>query len=119
MRSRDLYLPRWLKNIQTDELVSFEHYMLPPISNFWSMQHFLDAGLHWIENTPDELEDVTKEMLERIEDDLPSTIDDDDLQRRFKAMAETCGLKYGGRPVKAFAPISRDFLERHAYLLKD
>jgi hypothetical protein len=81
------------------------------------MQRFHDAGLQWIENTPDELEAATKEMIERTDSALPSTIQDDNLQRRFKTMAKNCGLKYGGHPVKAFAPISRDFLERHANLL--
>ncbi len=82
------------------------------------MENFRDAGLHWIENTQEELEAVTKEMLERTTDvGLLSKIPDHNLQRRFKALAETCGPKYGGRPVKAFAPISRDFLERHANLL--
>ena len=77
-----------------------------------------DAGLHWVDNTLEELEAASKEMLERTNGALSSTIPDDDLQRRFKAMAETCGLKHGGRPVKAFASISRDFLARHADLLE-
>ena len=91
--------------------------MSPPVSMFSSQKSYRDAGIHWVENTPEELEAVTKEMLERTESSQSSTIPDDDIQRRFKTLAETCGLKYGGRPVKAFAPISRDFLERHADLL--
>ena len=117
MKNKDLYLPRWLKNIQTDELISFEEYISPPIGNFWSLKHFRDAGLHWVENTPEELEAATKEMLERTGDGLYSTLLDDDLQQRFKDLAEDCGKKYHGRPVKAFAPISQDFLERHADLI--
>jgi len=117
MRSYDLYLPRWLKKLRTGELLSFMEYISPPISMFLSDKSYRDAGLHWVESTPEELEAVTKEMLERTDDSQSSTIPDDDTQRRFKALAETCGLKHGGHPVKAFAPISRDFLERHAYLL--
>ena len=113
MKKRDLYLPRWLKNIQMDELVSFEKYISPPISNFWSQRHFRDAGLHWVENTPEELEAATKEMLERTGDGLYSTLPDDDPQQHFKDLAEDCGKKYHGRPVKAFASISRDFLTRN------
>ena len=116
MRSQDLYLPRWLKKIQSEKPVTFEEFMSPPASMFWSMKSFRDGGLHWVENTPEELEAATKEMLDRTDVGSSSRIDDD-LQQRFKAMAEACGLKYGGRPVKAFAPISRDFLDRHADLL--
>ena len=91
--------------------------MSPPTSMFCSQKSFRDAGLDWVINTPEELEAVTKEMLERTNCDLPSIIDDD-LQSRFKKLAENCGQKYGGRTVKAFAPISQNFLERYAYLLE-
>ena len=77
------------------------------------MRHFRDAGLHWVENTPEELEAATKEMLERTGDGLYSTLPDDDPQQHFKDLAEDCGKKYHGRPVKAFASISRDFLTRN------
>ena len=117
MRSYDLYLPRWLKKLQTDELLSFEEYMSPHVSMFLKDKSYREAGLFWVESTPEELEAVTKEMLERTDKSQSSTIPDNDTQRRFKALAEICGLKYGGHPVKPFAPISRDFLDRHAGLL--
>ncbi|MDP6683392.1 MAG: TIGR04372 family glycosyltransferase [Desulfobacterales bacterium] len=117
MRSYDLYLPRWLKKLQTGELLSFREYMSPPVGMFLSDKSYRDAGLYLVENTPEELEAVTQEMLERTDDNHPSTIPDNDTQRRFKALTETCGLNYGGRPVKAFAPLSRDFLEKYAELL--
>ena len=93
--------------------------MSPPVSNFWSMKSFRDAGLHWLENTPEELEAATEEMLERTVDGSTSKMPNDALQQRFKALAETCSLKYGGRIMNAFAPISRDFLNEHADLLGD
>jgi len=118
MRNQDLYLPRWLKKIQFEKPVTFEEFMSPQVSMYWSMKSFRDGGLHWVQNTPEELEAATKEMLERTDGGPSSTIPDDDLQQRFKVTAEACGLKYGGRPGKAFAPISRDFLARHADLLE-
>lgn len=113
----DLYLPRLLKRNVSGEYLSFEELMTPPVSMFSSAKSFRDTGLHWVENTQKELEAATKEMLERTDSVLSSTISDDGRQQRFKALAEKCGLKYGGRPVKAFAPISRYFLESHADLL--
>jgi len=117
MRNQDLFLPRWLRNIKTEETVSFEQYMSPPISFAWKRNHFSKRELHWVENSPEELEAATKEMLERTDGGFPSTIPDDDLQQRFKILAEVCGKKYHGRPVKAFASISRDFINRNADLL--
>mgnify|MGYP001290085987 CR=1 FL=1 len=78
-----------------------------------------DAGLQWIDNTPEELEAATIEMLELNDGGPTRRIPDDNLQSRFKNLAETCGIKHGGRAVKAFAPISRYFLEKNADLLKD
>jgi len=117
LRRHHLYLPRWVKKTKSGSLLTFQEYMLPPTSTLCSMKGFRDAGLGWVENTPEELEAATMEMLERTDGGLPSTIPDNDLQRRFKALAETCGLKYGGQAMKAFASISRDFIEHHADLL--
>ena len=91
--------------------------MSPPLSILWRMESFNDLGLHWVENTPDELEAATKEMLERTAVGKNSNYTEDDLQIKFKAIAEACGKNYGKWHGKAFATLSRDFLERHADLL--
>ena len=91
--------------------------MSPPTSMLCSMKGFREAGLDWVENTPEELEATTKEMLERTNGGLPSTITDDDLRKCFKRLAVDCGKKYHGRPVKAFAPIRREFIAQHAGFL--
>ncbi len=117
LTKQDLYLPRLLVNIKTKQTLSIEDCMSPPTSMYFLDNHYLDAGLHWVGNTPEELEAATKEMIERTDGNLPSTITDEEPQRHFKAMADACGLKYGSHPAKALAPISQDFLERHANLL--
>ena len=47
------------------------------------------------------------------------SIYDDDLQMRFKSLAEKCGFKYGGHKVRAFASISPQFIHKHADLLDE
>ena len=78
---------------------------------------FLFRLLQWIENTPGELEAAKIEMLKRTDPSLGSRISDNELQKKFKTLAENCGFKYGDNSVKAFASISEDFLEMHSYLL--
>jgi len=112
----DLYLPRLLKYQGNNQYVSFKEYMSPSMSMLNSTQKFLKEGLEWIDNTPEELKDVTIEMLEKI-DGNSSSKSEDDRQRRFKIIAENCGLKYGEHPVKAFASISNNFLHKHSNLL--
>ena len=117
IRSQDLYLPRWLKNSKTGDLISFEDYMSPPVANFSSEQNFIDANLQWIENTPEELEAVTKEMLLRTDKNISPKIYEDKLQLRFKDLAEACGHKYGYKKLKAFASISQDFINKYSDLI--
>ena len=91
--------------------------MSPQTGIYGARKGFQGGKFHWVENTPEELEAVTKEMIERTVRGLSSSIPDDNLQKQFKTLVETCGLKYGGRPVKAFASISQDFIEQHRDLL--
>jgi putative glycosyltransferase (TIGR04372 family) len=117
LRAQDLFLPRLLRKITNKACLNFGDLMSPPTSMFWSDNAYADAGLQWIENSPEELEKATKEMIERTANGKFPEQTDDELQRRFKTVAEACGRKHGGWPVKAFAPISQDFLMRHADLL--
>ena len=73
--------------------------------------------MSWVENTPNELEAAKQEMVGRTANHSSLVPPDDDLQKRFKAIAKSCGLKHCSKPVQPFAPISRDFLERHINLL--
>jgi len=114
----DLYLPRLLKYKNNNKYVSFEELMSPPLSMLDSTKQFLEMGLEWIENTPEELEAATIEMLEKTDINISSK-SDDSLQQRFKIMAERCGPKYGGHSVKALASVSREFLHRHVDLLEE
>ena len=91
--------------------------MTPPNSMHFSDLHYSESGISWVENTPEELEAATREMLKKTDSDSSGLHSDDVLQQRFKSLADTCGLKYGGHRVKAFASISSDFLEQHADLL--
>ena len=118
LNKQDLFLPRLLKTLRTGKSLTFEQQMSQPICSCVSDKHYRDAGVYWVENTPEELEYATRQMLERTVGITSSKIPDDDLQRRFKTTAEACDLKCNGRPMKAFAPVSRDFLVRHAHLLR-
>ena len=116
MVENDLYLPRLLKHRIDNKYLSFEEYMSPPVSMFSSDGKLLNEGLEFIPNTSEELEAATIEMLQRA-DGKNSLKPDDDLQKRFKSLAENCGFKYGGNSVKAFAQMSHEFIHKHADLL--
>ena len=116
MVEKDLYLPRLLQHQKNFEYLSFEEYMSPPVSIFVTDKQIFKEGLQWVENSPKELEEVTIQMLERTNNNVPLK-SDDDLQQRFKAIAEKCGQKYGGHSIKGLAPVCHEFLHKHVNLL--
>jgi len=116
LMEHDLALLTLSKDKNTNKYLSFKEILTPPVSMFWSERSFDDAGLQFIKNTPEELEEATKEMINRtIGNNLQEP--DDDLQIRFKSLAEKCVSKYGEYPVKAFASISREFIHNNDNLL--
>jgi putative glycosyltransferase (TIGR04372 family) len=116
LMEHDLALLSLLKQKNTNKYLSFQELLTPPVSMFQSPKSFNDAGLQSIKNTPEELEAATKEMIKRTNGN--NSPESDDLQKRFKILAEKCGQKHGGYSVKAFAPISREFLHKHVDLLE-
>ena len=115
LMEHDLALITLLKEKNTNKYLSFKEILTPPVSMFWSARGFNDAGLLSIKNTPEELREATKEMINQT---IGNNVQEpDDLQIRFKSLAEKCGSKYGEYSAKAFAPISREFIHNHDDLL--
>jgi len=116
LMEHDLAIISLLKVKNTNKYLSFQELLTPPISMFGVEGDYDAAGLQSIKNTPEELEAATKEMIKRTDgNNLPEP---DDLQKRFKVIAEKSGQKYGGHSVKAFAPVSQEFLHKHVDLLE-
>ena len=83
---------------------------------FYTKKSYENSGLKSIKNTPEELEAATLEMIKRTNEKIVPN--NNELQKSFKSLAEKSGQKYGDFSVKAFAPISQDFLEKHFDLLQ-
>ena len=118
LMEHDLALFTLLKNKNTNKYLPFKELLTPPVSMFFSARSYDAAGLQSINNTSEELEMATKEMIDRTRGNnlLESG---DDFQIRFKSLAEKCGSKYGDYSAKAFAPISREFIHKHYDLLEE
>ncbi len=65
-----------------------------------------------IENTPEEIRDVTVEMLDRLDGYLHYTEEEEDLQRRFHALMNSFILSYG-----AISRVGKEFLKKYRDLL--
>jgi len=69
-------------------------------------------GLDVIENSPDEILELVREMLARLEGNWTRTPEDDELQRRFRELLRPGHYGYGSA-----SRIGADFLRRHRDLL--
>ena len=109
--SRDLLIPKLLKVARENRLVTFREILSPPLLQCESGQLFADMGIEFIDNSPEELWQITEEMVERIEGTVIYTDDDRHLQQRFRELtAATGGLSIIG--------VGRDFLRKYRNLLE-
>ena len=70
----------------------------------------LDASL--VDNTPDEIDELVREMLERLDGTASYSADQNERQARFERLVQDHGEPVG------CARIGRDFLRRHAWMLE-
>ena len=75
-----------------------------------SCDYLTSQGIKIMDNTPEEINDVVIEMLNRLEGKLRYSKEDEELQERFDRM-------YINNACKANARIGRDFLHKWAHLL--
>jgi hypothetical protein len=67
-------------------------------------------GLRAVDNTPEEIREIVREMLDRLDGQARYSEEDELRQASFRALADRHGLV-------GFPDIGRDFLRRHAELL--
>ncbi len=117
LRKNDLFIIKKIWSIKKKRFLTFseildfeytEKYIFTRLG-----ERYTDAGLKSIENTPEEILGVTKEMNERIDGKFITTDEDDNIQSRFQSLFKPYHLCYG-TPVR----IGNDFLRRNKELIK-
>ena len=108
--NRDIYIPKMYWSISDEQYVSFAEAMAPPLGHAYSEQGLSQLGIKLVNNTPDEINDLVLEMLDRLNSTVIYTKEDNLLQAKFDKLADT--FKCFG-----FSRIGRDFLRKYAKLL--
>jgi putative glycosyltransferase (TIGR04372 family) len=78
-----------------------------------SRKYISSTGVRLVDNTPEEINDVVLEMLERLEDKLAYSAGDEELQKRFKSLKPSFTNQLGISTDR----IGRAFLQKYAHLL--
>lgn len=115
--SIDLFIPRICRHNGENRLLNFSELYSPPIGISVSQHDYARANVEILENTDEEIEDVVKEMVQRCKGLSAYSQEDEDLQKRFKAMTLDCSKLYGDEHVAVNARIGRKFLRKYEGLL--
>jgi putative glycosyltransferase (TIGR04372 family) len=110
--NQDISIPKLVRRVSGDVL-NFPEIFSSPIANYRYTELMEAENLAFIDNSAEEIRDLTIEMLDRIEGVAQYTEEDERLQARFKSLLRLGHYSYGAR-----SRLGRDFLRKYAHLLK-
>jgi putative glycosyltransferase (TIGR04372 family) len=113
MLPSDISIPKLLRS-RAGRLLPFADVLGGPAANYRFAGAYARAGLEPVENSPEEILELVREMLSRLEGTWNSSPEEDALQARFRRLLRPGHYGYGSA-----ARVGTDFLRRHRDLLPD
>lgn len=108
-----LFIPKKIWSIEKKRFLTFKEELEFDAKFSFDTEDYEKAGLVPIENTPEEILDVTVEMNQRLDGTWKTTEKDEELQRCFRAL-----FTYQGQPYEFSARIGAKFLRGNKHLLE-
>ena len=108
----DLSIPKLLRFDRESRLLRFDEILGSPIADFRYAKLYSDAGITPVENSPEEILALVREMLDRLEGKHEESEEDQDLQRRFMGLLRPGHYSYG-----AASRVGAAFLRKYQHLL--
>lgn len=112
-RKGDLFIPKKLLNKKEKRFLTFKEMIEFEKGKYLYTRDFEKAGLVPIENTPDEILDLAKEMNGRLDGKFKYTKEDEKLQRKFQSL-----FKSKNAPYRHHIRIGAKFLRENKDLLQ-
>jgi putative glycosyltransferase (TIGR04372 family) len=110
----DVAIPKLTWDEERRRVLTFAEVLGSPAGNFRYKALYDDARLRPLENDPQDIADLVREMLQRTAGEFEVTPEDEALQQAFKDLLVPGHYSYG-----AASRVGRDFLRRHRDLLVD
>ena len=107
---QDLFIPKLLWSEKENRYLTFAESLTSSVGVAESLDYFNSQGIRITDNTPEEINDVVIEMMDRLDGKLFYDDNDIQLQERFDRMWIQNSYKATGR-------IGRDFLKKWHHLL--
>jgi putative glycosyltransferase (TIGR04372 family) len=108
----DVGIPKLLRSRKSGQLLSYRDVLASPVSNFRYASQYEEADITVEENAPEDIRDLTLEILARVSGTGIDDAADDRLQEKFQQMMRPGHYSFG-----ADSRIGRDFLRKYARLL--
>lgn len=108
----DVGIPKLTWDDKQGRVLTFAEVLGSPAGNLRYHELWAEAGLRPLENDPQDIADLTREMLQRTAGGFEVTPEDEALQRAFKDLLVPGHYSHG-----AMSRVGRDFLRRHRDLL--
>jgi putative glycosyltransferase (TIGR04372 family) len=108
----DVAIPKLLWSEEQGRYLGFREIFDSEIANFRFTNLYRERGLRLVENTGEDIRDLALEVLQRSGGGAAYSPEDEERQRRFKALMRPGHYSYGG-----VTRVGRDFLRKHAALL--
>jgi putative glycosyltransferase (TIGR04372 family) len=109
----DVGIPKLTWDDEHGRILTFPEILGSPAGNFRFQELYTQAGLRPLENAPEDIADLTREMLQRTAGDFEVTPEDEVLQQAFKDLLAPGHYSHG-----AMSRVGRDFLRRYRHLLE-
>lgn len=109
---RDVATPKLLWSEAEGRHLGFGEIFASDVANFRFTNLYRERGLRLVENTGEEIRDLALEALERARGEVRYAPEDEQRQRRFRALMRPGHYSYGGA-----TRVGRDFLRKYEPLL--
>jgi len=113
-RKGDVYISKKLWDIKRQRYLSYREILAYGADKWWDTKLYRNADLEVVENTPDEILDLVKEMHERLEGIWVKKDDEDILQKKYRSLYPPDHYAYGH-----LSRIGTNFLRNNRYLLEE
>jgi putative glycosyltransferase (TIGR04372 family) len=105
---RDIFIQKRYCEAATGRLLGYHEIMARGYERLFNARWLEKTGLRLIDNTPEEIADATREMLDRLDGAFHETAEDRARQERYRALFRPEHESYGFRSL-----IGRDFLAKN------
>ena len=108
----DIGIPKLLRSAGNDRTLSFAEILNSPVSDFRYAKQYVEAEIEIIDNSPEDILDLVREMLDRLDGCFEEDPEDECLRQQFGQLFRPGHYSYG-----AASRIGILFLRKYRHLL--